>query len=188
LGFCALPLTPAWEGVALFSALPWGYRIAFFVTLALFFLGYLKHARPTEMSADGFERWMWLVYPVGLLILPTTHLGLSYLQEGQDQNTISFGTPGWWYGIIPFAICATLLFLKHRGILAFPPRLIELVEKSNLDFVPHFFWRVYRLLGRLITLFSKLLEGEGGVLWALLILMLLVISLSFINAGDSFEF
>jgi len=188
VGFCALPLTPAWEGISLFNDIPWGYRIIFIIALTLYLLGYLKHSRISKNDAGEVERWMWLVYPIGLLILPITHIGLSYLQKEQIQNIISFVAPNWWYGFIPLTISAILLILNHREGIAFPPVFIGIVEKINLDFFPRFFWRMYRLVGRLITLFSKLLEGEGGVLWALLILILLVLSLSFLGTGERFEF
>jgi hypothetical protein len=187
-GFCALPLTPAWEGVALFTVIPSGFRIALFIALAFLLLGYLKHAQPDDAGHEDFERWMWLVYPLGLFLMFGIHFGLAYLQRRHDQGFVSFSTPGWWYGTIPLAVAIILLVMNHRGALTTPSFFQEFAKNINLNFVSRFFWRVYRLIGSLITLFSKLLEGEGGVLWAILILMLLVVSLSFINTGDGFEF
>ncbi len=39
------------------------------------------------------------------------------------------------------------------------------------------FWVFYRLVGRLLRFFSLLLEGEGGVLWALVLLVMLAVLL-----------
>jgi hypothetical protein len=35
-------------------------------------------------------------------------------------------------------------------------------------------WRVYRAIGRLFTYVANLLEGDGGLLWTLLLLVLFV--------------
>jgi hypothetical protein len=34
-------------------------------------------------------------------------------------------------------------------------------------------WLVYRWIGHLLSLLSRILEGDGGLLWALLLLLLL---------------
>ena len=41
IGFSSLPLTPAWEGSTIFFALSPGYRIIFFLSLTILFVGYL---------------------------------------------------------------------------------------------------------------------------------------------------
>jgi hypothetical protein len=44
----------------------------------------------------------------------------------------------------------------------------------RLDWLYRFIWFVYETLGKILTIFSAILEGDGGVLWALLLLVLLV--------------
>jgi len=36
------------------------------------------------------------------------------------------------------------------------------------------FWGVYRLVGRFLALINLILEGEGGILWTILLLTLLL--------------
>ena len=192
VGFSALPLTPAWEGSALFGALGWGYQIAFAAALALLFAGYLRHARSGDEAAP-LERWMWLVYPLGLASLPLTHFGVVYFRWARGLRGVTFQTSGWWFGVIPLGLAALLLVWDNRKAASALPlpgaESLAGVRKSfNLNFIYRFFWSLYRLTGRLIGLFSRLLEGEGGVLWAMLILILVVVSLNVLSAGGSLDF
>ncbi|MEK6256695.1 MAG: hypothetical protein N2C13_05190, partial [Chloroflexota bacterium] len=78
---------------------------------------------------------------------------------------------------------AVFTLLAQRGI-GIPPILV-----SILEIVFSFRWLVRFLesgahaLGRLIKLITALLEGEGGVLWALLLVALLVSLLVQIQVG-----
>ncbi len=187
VGFSALPLTPAWEGSAFFFALPWGYRIIFFVALTLFFVGYLRHARRSIPGDKDFERWMWIVYPLGLALLPLTHFGLIYIKWGVGFREISFQTPGWWSGLIPLGLAALFLAWSRRGPISAPPFLFRLAELFNLNWMYRFFWGIYRGFSRILYIFTRLLEGEGGILWALLILIMLIVTINFWGSGVNLE-
>ncbi|HBX71238.1 MAG TPA: hypothetical protein DEH25_18145 [Chloroflexi bacterium] len=182
-GFVALPFTPAWEGAAIFGVVSWGYRLIFSLALALLLIGYLQHALRSKIEEERFERWMWLIYPLGFAILFLTQFGMVYFQWAQSGRMISFQTPGWWFGLLSLGLAAIFMVLNHRGSLSTPAFLGRLNKIFNLNWLYHIFWWIYRQIGRLLNLFSLLLEGEGGVLWALLILILLVVSLSVFSTG-----
>lgn len=190
LGFSALPFTPAWDGVVLLDAIPWVYRIVVIFALALLFVGYLQFARSSHAMQvqEHLERWMWIVYPLGLGSLLFTYFGLIYSQWGWDFRVISFQSSGWWYGFVPLGLAALLVIWEQRRTPSMSPNLIKTGEIINFNWIYILVWRIYRLFGRLIQLFSLLLEGDGGILWALLILILLVVSLSFGLSGGGFEF
>jgi hypothetical protein len=188
IGFSTLPFTPAWEGSAFFSLLPWPYRIVFLISLAVLLLGYLRHTRRLSAPESGFERWMWVVYPVGLALLPLTHFGLVYTKWGMGSREISMQTPGWWSGLISFGVAALFLVLSHREASLVPPFLSRIGETFSLNWVYRFFWWLYRTLGRGLSIFTQLLEGDGGILWALLILIMLLVTVNLWGVGDNFEF
>jgi hypothetical protein len=55
-----------------------------------------------------------------------------------------------------------------RAVLPF------LSDLLHLDWLYRSIWFIFGLLGRLISVATAMLEGDGGVLWALLLLALLV--------------
>ncbi len=187
VGFSALPLTPAWEGSAFFFVLPLGYRIVFFVALALLFTGYLRHARRTASVEADFERWMWIIYPVGLALISLTHFGLTYIKWGMGFREISFQTPGWWSGLIPLGLAAIFLVLAPRMQISLHPFFYQLADLINLDWIYRIMWNLYRGFGRLLYFFTQLIEGDGGILWAVLILIMLVVTINLWGAGVGLE-
>lgn len=187
VGFSSFPLTPAWEGSALYVRLPWGYRIIFFVAFALLFVGYLRHARRSAALNDDFERWMWIVYPLGLALLPLTHFGLIYVKWRMGFQEISFQTPGWWSGLIPLGLAAIFLVWSRREPISYPPFFIRLAGIFDFSWINRLFWFIYRSIGRILEVFTLLIEGEGGILWALLILIMLIVTINLWGSGVSFE-
>jgi hypothetical protein len=188
IGFSALPFTPTWEGSAFFFSLPWLYQIVFFVALSLLLVGYLRHSLRFVPLEPGFERWMWVIYPIGLLILPLVQFSLVFIKWGMGFREISFQTPGWWSGLIPLGLAIIFLVINHRGVAFELPFLSQIAEVFSLNWVYRFFWWFYRGLGRILSTFSKLLEGDGGILWALLILIMLMLTINLWGGGDNFEF
>jgi hypothetical protein len=183
LSLSALPLTPAWYGVALFEASPWQIKILFFFALAFFLAGYLKFVRRSALETEGIERWMWLVYSLGLAVITISSLYMV-LYFGNSLG-FSFQSPGWWYGIFPTGLAMILLWLNHRGTLSAPGGVTQIFERLEPKLISRLIWKLYTYFARFLNFLSKLLEGEGGILWALLALLLLVISLSLVeNVGD----
>lgn len=157
-----------------------------FILLAhcLFLLGYARQAlRPGE-SLEPAERWAQAVYPFGLLILVIA-----------DIITGIWGWPGsltpglWWAGgITTFlaVVIGNLWFQRERIRTA-----LKITENSFNIVLPHWLLpaigRLFRLewmyvilgtafrwTGRLIEGVTSITEGDGGVLWALVLLALLL--------------
>jgi len=185
VGFSALPLTPAWEGSALFGRISWGYQIIFFASLALFVIGYFRFARQSRPASQGFERWMWLAYLFGLSLLPITHYSLIYIRWKLGFREIFIQTPGWVSGLIPMGLAAILIVLNRRKLISLPPYVDHIF--GVFDWVYRFIWWVYRILGRILFVITRLLEGEGSVLWALLILIMLIVTVNLWGSGEVLE-
>lgn len=184
LSISGLPYTPLWNGWLTYGKLQSGvsiinlipdalFSISFFTVHILLILGYLRHTLRQDEDPNTIERWVWALYIPGLAILLISHFiyGISSLPEPG-----SIPPAGWLSGII-ISIISITLWLRARNwlrTLDFIPRYL-----SQLEPVLQFSWlyrilqTAYRIFGRFVTLVSGILEGEGGLLWAMLIVLLL---------------
>jgi len=185
VGFSTLPLTPSWEGSVLFYALPWWSRVVFYISLALMFVGYIRFARQPGQNGEEIERWMWLIYPIGLTLLPLTYYGLIYTKWILGFREISFQIPGWWSGLIPLGLAAIFMVLFRRIPFEFSP--YPNLLSNVFEWIYQILWWGYRSFSRALYVVTRLLEGEGSVLWALLILILLIVTIIIRGSVDEFE-
>lgn len=176
LGFSTLPFTPAWDGARLYSAPYSPLILPLLVAHVLLLAGFFRHMiQPGEQLA-GVERWVLVIYPLGLILVPLSHFvvgGWSWVQllrEGGFQLNIL----RLWPALLVAAL-TIFLVLRGRSRMLIPPG-IEPVLKNllSMNWMYRVFWGAYNLIGRLLSGISRLLEGEGGVLWALLLLALIL--------------
>ena len=185
VGFSALPLTPSWDGSAIFLALSWPYRAIFSVALAIMMVGYLRFTLKSVSDGNDPEPWMWIVYSFGLILLLLTHYGLIYSMWTQGKQAISFLSPWWWAGLIPLGLAILLISLSHRQFVLANSLFNRINNTINRGY--RYFWWTYRTFSKSLYLVTRLLEGEGSVLWILLILILLVVTLNLWGSGYAFE-
>lgn len=179
-----LPFTPLWNGWLTYGILWSGvslanlisdafFSISFFMIHILLILGYIRHSVRQDEAINSVERWIWVLYIPGLVILIVSHLIYGIISL---PKLSSISLAGWISGII-ISVIALILWLRAQSwlrTLDFIPRYL-----SHLEPVFHFSWlyrflgAAYRIFGRFVTLVSSILEGEGGLLWALLIVLLL---------------
>jgi hypothetical protein len=134
--------------------------------------------RPAPPLA-GVERWVWLIYPLGLILLFSMQVFL-----GLRATPTLAGLPSamWWVSIVPVAIF--LIALAAIRSDRFPFRSMGILRSMlSFNWLYRLLWVIYHSVGRLIKFLTEVLEGEGGVLWALLILVisLLVFSRTAVN-------
>ncbi len=150
------------------------------ISQALLLAGYARHALQPGPSLVGVERWVWLIYPLGVVLLPLAHFLIGW------WALASFGTLPllkWFLGPIGVALAALIMFIGFRfwdrtsGIIAF------LQDFLSLNWLYRLLWASYRYLVRVFGFLTSVLEGEGGVLWAFLILVLLFSLLARNNGG-----
>lgn len=180
IGFSALPYTPAWMGAALFSAPFHSFTIVFFLNLSLLLAGYARHALQPGPGFEEVERWVWLVYPLGLLLLPLTHFPIGWWISSAP---IPASLLSWIIGPISIAVTTLIMFFAHRFWYRTSGLIDFLKNVLSLNWLYRLLWVTYRYLARISAFFSSVLEGEGGVLWAFLILVLLLSILGRSNGG-----
>jgi hypothetical protein len=192
LGISALPFTPAWFGsqIYLTGGSGWSEAIISLLFLAaqvMLAVGFIRHGLRSGEPAQVMERWVWAVYPVGLLVLPVTAFVIGWWDLPELAHV---QTAEWLAGIVAAFLIGLTWFFRSR--LPIPTRKLPAAEPENwagssggwvnslwgkvvsLGWVYRIFWAIYRAIMRVIALFNQLLEGQGGVLWALVILVLML--------------
>lgn len=177
LGLSALPYTPSWGGIEIFSNMGVLFVVFLFVH-SLLIVGYIRHAFNKSKVYGVSDPWINIVFPVGLLSLLITHWVLSIalgLLQPQTVTALSFVG---WLGLFSLISAIVIILAGIRGI-TLPKRISNIIRSLlSLEWIYGLFWWFYRTLSRLFSSISSILEGEGGVLWAILILILLISLLS----------
>jgi hypothetical protein len=188
VGFSGLPFTPTSTGWQAFSnsGLWMGFLI---LILTLLMMGYLRHAlRPGEPIGE-LEGWGQALYSFGLFVLLVSGWITGFV--GQPTQLV---LGNWWApSILIFLVIAGSLLVWRGGVALQSGRertrwLVVVVIRVGEwlgDFLQFgwlfkFFDTLFNGLQRLVFLITDLLEGQGGVLWALLLLALL---LTILGAG-----
>ena len=140
---------------------------------AMLMTGFIRHSQRTLTRTSNEKQPIWAknVYPIGisLLLMMMILLGL-------------FG----WSGTLQIGnwIAASLAAVLTIGLLWLTPRLRILnpvrahwVRPSGapwLDWGYQVLWNLFRRLGRISDTLSSVLEGESGIMWTLLFLVLFI--------------
>jgi hypothetical protein len=192
IALVALPYTPGWLGLAVYipvldGGLPFfdmAMNLVLLVTHLGLVLGFIRHALRSVETQPGMERWVWFFYPLGLGAL----IAMEYYL-GWQMWTLWKERPGelWWVGgIVMVLAIGTYVTLKRSGRFAPLMRLTKgmvtrgtsvWVRILSLEWFYRLIWILYHGISRIIHWVTTILEGDGGILWALVFLFL-IISLS----------
>ena len=182
-GVSALPFSltaTGWNtGMAppLLTWLAWPFLIA---AHAMLLAGFARHSlrSATRISSEDQAMWARNVYPIGISILLLVALLLGLF--GWD-GTLQFGN--WFAALLTALLAVGLIWLTPRLRILNPLRA-HWVRPTNitwLEWVYQLLWNLYRQLGRVSNVISSVLEGESGVMWTLLFLVLFI---SFFAQGN----
>jgi hypothetical protein len=175
-GLSALPFSPTASAWVLGEGASWALMLPFPVAQALFMAGFIRHGlHPGEASLESQERWVQAIYPAGLLI-PSAVLVLLGL----------WGWPG--AGMIGSWLVGGIVILLAAGLVALTGRLLaqrmpagdsaQWIHLFRLGWFLRLLDRLFGWLRRLADLITSTLEGEGGLLWSFLLLVLIISVLS----------
>lgn len=190
LGIVGLPFTPAssgWLGVS-----HGGFKLhTFLLGLSVIFLawGYVRHVLRGRSELYRMERWVHTVYPIGLMFLIVGQFAIGVL-----------GWPGsftvglWWFSaaltfvgslgvVVFFSFRGALLnnTLTKQWIVVYAGRVgAWLSDIFSLNWLYRFLGWIYRIIQNMIQLLTAMFEGDGGILWSMVMLALLI---SLIGAG-----
>jgi hypothetical protein len=147
----------------------------FVVTQAFLLAGLIRHAgRPAARTPlQAQPAWTRSVYPAGIGLLLLVPLVLGFI--GWD-GALQVGAivPG----IIAALLSAGLLWAvpRFRILNPVPAHWLQpAFATSRLDRLTDGFLGVYRWLGRISLTISNVLEGEAGLMWSLLFLVIFIL-------------
>lgn len=188
IGIIGMPFTPAASGWVGFVANGFTFwTVIFILAHAIMVLGYLDRIMQSGGEAGALESWARLVFPLSLIIIIQAVIALGLVGW---PGSLTLGV--WWLGAASGLIVIGSALLIRRLGLSSPSfqipssgkfsdvlnRILPILEKIfRLGWLYRFLWWVFQLLKRILTGFSSILESEGGVLWTILLLVLLISAL-----------
>ena len=192
LGFIGLPYTlgaSGWEGL-----LPGQFNFTWVVmilTHALLVAGYIRFIMKSDSSVTGVEKFARITFPLGLVILIQTILVLTWVGW---PEVLTIGNL--WGSLGSLAIVVSAVVISWRMGWRLPDTNLSeklpfyrlgLVVMNFLRKFMSFAWlwsfseRVYGWVGDLGGFLHQILEGDGGVLWSLVFLV--IVTIIFISVG-----
>ncbi len=179
LGFVTLPYTPSWFGGQLYASRLNLWHVLYLVAQVFLVVGYIQHSRREGEILSDAERWVRLIYPSGLAILLVAQYIAGWLSgylipdARWSMNFFSL-LPGM---IVLLSVAAWIRFARRIPRFSF-----QAFNRIRNIFSLGWFYLVlawvFKVTERAVRFTSLVLEGEGGVLWALLLLILLIAFLS----------
>jgi len=195
IGLSTLPFSPTWLGMTLYqfvgassdaiiAPLLYLFSFSFLLIHSLLLAGFIRHILRGVFYLEGqpaehTEKWVWFLYPIGLVFILVTHYLIGFLLY---PNLDELPLAGWIMGVVALIISVVLWYLLRKHLSAFPYR-----DQSNqasslsiffsLEWLYRLFWGVFRILARINALLSIILEGDGGILWALVLFALIFVFL-----------
>ena len=174
----SLPFSPTYAGLRMYQPIQ--------ILLFLFPLGHLllisgnvRHMFRETEPLSGVEPWVRVIYITGLTILPVTHI-----------VSVFIGPPVLAEGNIPIWPLLAVLGLAVIGVIAFwrkwqiPNSIFDRLDRVfSLRWLESVIVWISDAAGQVAQLVTGMLEGDGGVLWTLLFLVMLVSILSQLGTG-----
>lgn len=187
VGLSGLPFTPGavgWQGIIIQG--DFLRNIVNILALAFLILGYLQHANYPEIRLKQKEKWIWLTYPIGLILLILTHwliFGFSDLQfilPGKIlASSIAFLVPLIIYFLITKFRQASHFSDYFQDVLRpFGEIFIKIV---SFQWLYKTIWAILGFFQKIVNILVNVLEGQGGIIWVVVFLIMII---TLITSGD----
>ncbi len=177
VGLIMLPFSPSWAGI-MPTTLPYLPSIFLFILAsAAYISAFLMKGYSIRNYRPAGENWIRVFYLTGLILILLTYLGLGIFL---DTPLTDISLLDWVGGFTTLLLAFAGIYWWRKGG-AVPGWLINLFDAVfSFRWLSGFLNVFYSILDAIFLFFSRLIEGEGGVLWAIL---WLVIVLTFLIAG-----
>ncbi len=191
MGWPFTPLASGWAGLAANGVTVW--TVLFTLVHTIMVLGYLRRVLQPSGEVGALESWARLVYPLGFIILIQAIVAMALIGW---PGSLTVGT--WWLGLASNLIIIILFILVWR--LGISPPYIQLPASSRLakvsgwllprlepifrlEWIQKLLWWGKDFLGFILSGFSNILESEGGILWTILLMVLMIALLAGLGVG-----
>jgi hypothetical protein len=158
------------------NAISWLFIIPFLPAQALLMAGFLRHTlHPGETSLESQEKWVKVIYPTGLMILLAVAVLLGFW-GWTGARMIGL----WWLSIVVILLAAGFTILTARILVRMPAGnpIGHWSQIFRLERFYSFLNGLYNLFRRIADVVTGSLEGDGGLLWSFLLLVLILSILS----------
>ena len=152
------------------------FIIPFLPAQGLLMAGFFRHTlHPGETSLESQEKWVKVIYPTGLLFLMAAAILLGFW-GWTGARTLGL----WWLAIAVLLLASGFTYLGIKVLVRTPPRNLssQWTRIFRLDWLYSILAALYNFLHRVADILTGSLEGEGGLLWSFLLLVLILSILS----------
>jgi hypothetical protein len=175
-GLSALPFSPSASVWETGNQNSWLFVIPFLPAQALLMAGAIRHAlHPGETSLESQERWTKVLYPTGLFLLAAIVflLGLWGWDGAHSLGQL-------WAAIIANILAAGFTALALTALVRLVPASTssQWTRILRLEWLNNTLTAIYDFFRRIADIITSSLEGEGGLLWSLVLLALILSILS----------
>jgi hypothetical protein len=167
-----LPFTPTAQSFRMYSTPSTLLVFAFLLPQSMAIAGALRKINLLRAQPDSEEKWQRSIYALAFLLLPSIFflLGLGLNPSVPSTELSNFSL----ISILAMLLVGILFFANFKSISLSS----ELMERFDFLFSFNWFYKVIEKLllfiSTIINIFSSLLEGSAGILWALLLIALLL--------------
>lgn len=154
--------------------------VIFVIAQVLLMVGYIRHTLRTREGFTNVERWVRLIYPLGLAILPLTHFLYGWWAFVGFENLL---LSSWLLGIITLLLTALIVGVTQFGPKVSFGRVAAFELFFSLQWFYSLIWMFIRAVENVIQFLTTVLEGEGGLLWAFLMLVMLFLAFAAMLGG-----
>jgi hypothetical protein len=169
-GLAALPYSPSagvWVPQAGFA---WLLLLVILPSQAFLVSGFLRHlVRPGDRLPASRERWNQVPYVLGIVFQCVTTLILGFWGWA---GAAQLGT--WWASIIVIGSAALFMLLGSRIKTKPRSRFFLRQELGTRLVINKVAGTISVSVERLLHTISSTLEGEGGIIWSILLLVLIL--------------
>jgi len=150
--------------------------IVFLISQIFFMIGYIKRAFASNEKFSELDIWYQVAYLVGLFIPFISAVAIIILSKA----AIDLELMNWWVGAIValIAVVGYLLLKKSISISSSEKffgqgNRIFILRLLSLEWLFNIFSFIEIKVRGFVDGLSELMEGEGGILWALVLLILI---------------
>jgi hypothetical protein len=132
--------------------------------------GLFRHAfkHPDDLDLGQEPRWIQLIYSIGLSTLSITILITSFWGW---PGASSIGT--WWLSMVMIILSFAIYFTFNKIYITSKISQFRISKVKPVS-ISTVFWSGYRTIRNLINLITNVLEGDGGILWSIVLLVLFI--------------